>query len=46
MPYSTEVSKTTFDPYIDQCNVYQRPCETILPVNTCYLKTKQYPIAP
>jgi len=39
-PYEETPRVTTVKPYIDNCNVYQKPCDQILPANTCYLKTR------
>lgn len=40
-PYQEIVREKTVEPYIDNCNVYQKPCDQILPSNTCYLKNRQ-----
>jgi hypothetical protein len=36
--YEVYTKIITVEPYLDKCNVYQRPCDVILPANNCYLK--------
>jgi hypothetical protein len=45
-PYPEYIREKTVNPYIDTCNVYQKPCDIIMPVSTCYLQKKQITTQP